>query len=174
MLPLLLALAFHPSVDVPPIGHIFGLRVGVDTIEQLEHRLGPGFKYTGGHPRGGRAWRDPRTHWEISADGFEYQFGGGRLLESMSLDWDAWEEKLPRAKKATYGVYAKIKPGMSRDQVHGALKGLQGTWSKDDFMQRGYADVHHATNSYVVHLRAWGATFSYGEQGLERVTFIAK
>lgn len=165
MILIALLVASTAAPDVPAIGRIFNLRVGVDTIEMMERRLGKGEPFTGGHPHGGRSWIDPRTGWTISAAGFEYSPDRGRIIDSgVSLESDSYFGG-PDAKKADYGVYSRFKPGMSRAQVKKALAGLHGEWVGDAFCQAGNADVRHATNPYVDHLQTWLATFEYGDDG---------
>src|SRR5437879_2319714 len=58
---------------VPPCGRLAGVRVGWDTVYDLERRLGPGLAVTGAHPQGARVWHDRSSGWFLTADGFHYR-----------------------------------------------------------------------------------------------------
>jgi hypothetical protein len=70
--------------QIPPIAHIAGFTVGVDTIEKMETRFGHGSVFTGGHPNGGRSWMLKPIGWKITADGFDYN-KRGRVISSFEV-----------------------------------------------------------------------------------------
>jgi hypothetical protein len=157
-------------VIVPQIGRVFGLRIGLDTMEQLERRLGPGKAITGGHPHGARLWISSDRLWVICADGFDYGHGG-RLVQDFRLDRNDGSIKAPIARSADLGVLARIRPNMSRTEVREAIARLKGRRVGDAFSQTGKADVKHATNPHVDHLREWRASFGFESRGLTTITF---
>ena len=70
--------------DIPAIAQILGIRVGKDTMETLEKRLGPGAVCVGGHPSGGRAWFIKGLNVYVYADGFDYS-DDGRLIDNLVI-----------------------------------------------------------------------------------------
>lgn len=79
------AVCAEPARDhIPVIAHIAGITVGHDTIESLTRRFGPGTKYTGQHPHGGRVWNVASLGAQVDADGFYYN-RYGRIVDTLSV-----------------------------------------------------------------------------------------
>jgi hypothetical protein len=119
-----LASAANTTV-IPKIARIGVATLGVTTIEQLEAEPGPGFEYTGGRPRGGRAWVLKNSDWYINADGFDYNQHGRVVFsfavgESDSSDSDG----VPFASVTRGSVVflGSITPGMTEWKVKRVLR----------------------------------------------------
>jgi len=112
--------------EVPGIARIAGVAVGQSTVEDLEHALGPGLPYTGGHPNGAREWRVRQPDCYIQADGFENN-GRSRMIDSVTITTRSatgdpkvpWVS-LPRGRLRFMGA---VELEMKRSQVLAALKG---------------------------------------------------
>ena len=114
------------SANIPTIAKIADVRVGYDTMENLEHKLGPALVCTGGHAHGGREWRSRQTGWWVDADGFYYNDHGRRVIDSLTIsvppeNLSAWkhhdlppETDLPRRKLF---FMDSVSLGMSRADV---------------------------------------------------------
>ena len=113
------------AADVPPFARIAGVAVGRSTMEEMEHRLGPGLPQTGGHFGGARVWRSRQTGWYIRADWLEhYSRGQGIDDITISASNDTGRTKvswvsLPRKQLRFMGA---VELGMKRSQALEALK----------------------------------------------------
>jgi hypothetical protein len=141
-----------PRDAVPAIARIAGAWVGRDTVERLEHRLGPGLHYTGQHPHGGRSWVSPSTHLWIDADGFDYN-DRGRILNTIDLSLDDGQSADPhvpripaRVRSRSLAFMGMVLPGMSRAQVLRLLRNRlpppKAEASALTWEMRGWATIH--------------------------------
>lgn len=95
---------------IPAFATILGLRLGVATMETLEHKLGPGLPYTG---------------WWIDADGFNYDLRRRQVLDFICVSADApWGSKKPHARCSARDLrwHGVVALGMSHAQVRRALR----------------------------------------------------
>ncbi len=72
-----------PPTYIPPIARIVGVRVGYDSMEDLDRNLGSGVMMMGGHPHGARDWT-LLPHGSIDADGFDYS-KRGRVIDDLGV-----------------------------------------------------------------------------------------
>jgi len=128
--------------SIPPMAHLAGVTVGHSTIEGLERKLGPGFKYTGQHPHGGRAWRVHGTKsCYINADGFDYHNSGDRVIDTFSVGSatcvesdNSTRQRINRSKLSWMGsIYpgvteATVKRVTQRKLPRATIKGEKWTW----------------------------------------------
>jgi hypothetical protein len=73
-------------------GRVVSIRVGTNTVEDLEQILGPGAPCLGGHPNGGRVWFLKPQRVYIYVDGFDY-VRNGELIDEIRVGHsrdDAW------------------------------------------------------------------------------------
>lgn len=70
--------------------------------------------------------------------------------------------KIPNPKKASWGVYDKLHPGMTLDEVRRAMKPLIGLWKGWKFSQKGFA--HFGSNSGWVTIDQWTVRFESDEK----------
>src|ERR1051326_2196822 len=69
----------HNPPEVPAFARVLGLRVGMDTLDRLERRLGKGRTVTGGHSNSGRSWKF-RNGLPLFADGFDLPRNGANVI----------------------------------------------------------------------------------------------
>ena len=122
-----------PPTSVPTLARLAGFRVGVDTIEAMEQRLGHGQVLMGGHPNGARSWWLWGGRWHLWGDGFDYHDRGGRVIDGLSLDEQSLHgpgaaprsERRPPARvpRRSLGWMGVVFPGMTRQQVLWAVAG---------------------------------------------------
>lgn len=132
---------------VPPIGRIFGIRIGIDTLYDLERRVGKGnAMYPMNDPRVGRTWmlelpgnvqnwvvraegteEAPQGHWPktlVDVVGFSGVDGGPALIQRMPRSVDL-------------GVFGRLSPGLCPSEVRNVLDPLKGYWEGNTFVQEG-------------------------------------
>ena len=160
------------QVRLPALAQIAGVRVGYDTIQYLEHCLGPGRKITGGHPHGGRIWEDRRSGLEIWADGFssyaalkDQTYTGGRVIDRLSLS---------RSRNGTGNLFFmnRVRLGMTQAQVVRALTGIlpppivqKDTWT---WKASGLSG-----DKQTFEYQAWTAELTFKAGALDRITVQA-
>ncbi len=166
-----------PPTHIPAIARIAGIRVGYDTIEEMEQRLGAGMAYTGGHPQGAREWRIWGTHWYVDADAFDYN-GRGTVLDYAIISESpvglGSPPRFPRCPttrrtRRKLGWLGVVSPGFSRAQVLHAIQGRlpvpkrQGdkwTWTA-----RGFERLTSSQEPYVT----WKATLVFRKGHLTKI-----
>lgn len=123
----------HPNLPqefaIPSVARIAGIRVGIDTISDLEDRLGPGAILTGGHPQGARLWKVRNGQCCLYADGFELR---ERSSDSYVIDRIRITRKHPDCRPSRLHVCAipphgltilgRVRLGMTRAEVLSALR----------------------------------------------------
>lgn len=105
---------------------VYEIVAGSTTVEEVEARIGPGAKMTGGHPLGGRVWFVPDSGRTLFLDGFDYNASGRvidrvvlRKVEISSRDTDLPSPKgrLHRQKGDRYGLeeyIGRARPSLPR------------------------------------------------------------
>ncbi len=77
------------GTSVPDLAQICGVRIGYDTMDALEHRVGRGLPEMGGHSHSGREWLSHGADCDISADAFWYYdeqgHADGAVIDSLSI-----------------------------------------------------------------------------------------
>lgn len=160
-------------ISIPKIARIAGFHVGYSTIEELEWRFGPGYAYTGGHPRGAREWLVRRAGWYLDTDGFDY-VDRGRVIERFSLGRMTFATKdvsIPnvRFSRRRFVWMGAVHPGMTDRQVLRVLKGRLslpvrkgGAWT---WKSKGLMRVDSSTT-----YRIWTAKLSFAKHRLDDIT----
>lgn len=112
--------ARNDATRIPPVATILGIRVGFDTVEKLERRLGRGTKIVGGHPHGGRIWTSRKSGNSILVDGFYYN-DQGRVIDQITISGgEGAEEKgvplisIPAKEMSLFGT---VSLGLSKGNV---------------------------------------------------------
>ncbi|MEN6371107.1 MAG: hypothetical protein ABFD64_03755 [Armatimonadota bacterium] len=74
------------SVVIPKIANLAGIKVGFNSIDDTEKKLGHGKVITGGHPQGARVWQFEKKGWILYIDGFNYRSGSdGAVIDVVEL-----------------------------------------------------------------------------------------
>jgi hypothetical protein len=165
------------NINVPAFAAIAGIRVGLDTMELLEQKIGNGSVTMGGHSHGGREWQFKQSGWYLYADGFYYDDAGRRVIDTISIELDAPHKKIPyanlsRKRMLFMGV---ISPGMKRDEILRLLRGklAQPKIVDNSLLWMGKGAVSFNTvNHYKV--AAWKATLSFEGEILHRIFIEAE
>ena len=112
-----------PRNSFPAWAELCGIRVGVDSMETLERKLGPGEPCIGGHARSGRAWRLPEAGCDVYADAFHYNDRGERVLDTLSMTRLQADSTAPMAALGWRLTLfnRQVRLGMSKEQVSEAL-----------------------------------------------------
>jgi hypothetical protein len=113
------------ETEVPAIAQIAGIRIGADTVEAVERKLGHGRVVIGGHPNGGREWHCKPAEWSLYVDGFYYDAAGHRITDALLIEQlspgtqdDTPVAKIPRQRMRFLGV---VSLGMTRAAVLQAI-----------------------------------------------------
>ena len=166
--------------SVPRIAQILGARVGLDTVESLEKRLGEGAPCMGGHPHGGRAWYIKSYRCWVYADGFEYDGKGGRIVDSIGLcsskedmydfDYERPKPRIPQisvASSKSIGWLGAIVPGMTKRQVLKLTAGLPKPTAKGFTLVWSVRGTQRATDD--VHPTEWTAELTFSRDKLSAI-----
>lgn len=112
---------------IPKMADLAGLRVGYDTRQSLDRRLGPAHVSIGGHPRGVHEWRSRQTGWGLHTDAFYDNGSGGTVIDSLSVFVPQRDlaAVLPRANLPARQMrfMGLVSPGMDEAEVLRLLKG---------------------------------------------------
>lgn len=169
--------AFPVLQRVPQMARLIGVRVGYDTLEKLEARLGHGLAVTGGHPMGAREWRSRQTGWIIHADAFDTS-DKGMVLDELIIRFPDVSDRvasLPSVNlsRRRLGLFGVVFPGMTRAEVLHAIRGRlpaptvkENRWS---WTESGFASLADREDYHVAY-RIWKAAIVFEK---ERVVSLA-
>lgn len=176
LLPLAAMLLQVGQPDVPVIGKMAGITVGLTSIQDFEKRHGKGLAIVGGHPRGARLWYDAKLGIEIFADGF-YFSDRGEVVDSLRVWWiepSAEDRRIPRIHiaKDEYGLLARVTKGMSKAQCQAAIGTSQPL---DDVHMLGLVKYPDKLgNKDDDRFQEWTADLLFGDHGLEQISVGAE
>jgi hypothetical protein len=175
-----------PPTIVPQIARIAGIRVGYNTMEEMEQLLGKGMMFRGSHPNGGREWRLRGTPWYIDSTFLDYydqprqHVDGSLLLNDVSLstkrdsiDSDpVLSRRTTRRTRRKLGWLGIISPGVSQAfvlrAIHGKLPLPQRSGEKWTWIARGFVRLR-AHQTY----NTWTATLTFHRGRLAEIDVFA-
>jgi hypothetical protein len=171
-----------PKTSIPAFADFAGVRVGLDTIQRLEKRLGPGRPTTGGHPHGAREWRISRPRAILYADGFNsfdragVSYRGERQIDSLSIIRRHERSALPLANVDADRVKFMGRVGLGTSRRH-VLKSLAALLPPpesvgDDLIWKSKGFVRVSTvNNYRT--TAWEARLHFQNGTLDEIQISA-
>jgi hypothetical protein len=165
------------KTKIPKFATIGGIRVGLDTMQYLEKRLGPGSPQLGGHPLGARIWRVPGTNDTIFADGFNsfdshgISYAGGRQIDNFDVEVIDDISDLPTARIKVRHLRFMNLVGLGATH-HQAMLSLRNVLpppdeSTGDFVWRSSGFVRVSRVNHIV-TTGWIATLHFENDRLTR------
>jgi hypothetical protein len=161
---------------IPPLGRLCGVRVGLDTREAVERRLGKGGETEGDHPRSGREWHLRGSKTFFGVDGLFYNNKDEQIIDSVGISSQSFANDghppLLSLSRRKIGLLGVIFLGMTRQEVlravHGKLpvpiqKKGQLTWNSKGFARS------RGDGGYKV-FRKWTTDLYFKGDRLDKIT----
>jgi hypothetical protein len=177
--------ASPPMNRIPPIAHIADFTVGVDTIEDMEHRFGPAKTASLVHPTSSDDWRDSRITWRAASDhtvivadyaDFNKE---GRLIDHLIISrkkvrMPLGSPRLLNESRRSLAFAGQVWLGMTRGEVIRRLEGILPSPTVDDgyleWDMKGYALITPAQGQFrAIRYTRWDATMTFAKGRLDEI-----